>query len=228
MSNALEVAQIAGLVGEPARANMLLALGDGRALPAGELAACAGVSAPTASEHLAKLVQSGLLISIRQGRHRYYRIASPEVAAMLEAVMVVAAGFPRAAARFRVDPELQRGRTCYNHLAGRLGVAICDALVHKSCVAIDGEVAHLLPIGLDLLADWGVDVRRMSKHPYCRTCIDWSERRHHLGGAAGIAIHKRCLELKWVEHHLDSRAVSVTRAGRLGFERVFGIVETAL
>ena len=228
MSNALEVAQIAGLVGEPARANMLLALGDGRALPAGELAACAGVSAPTASEHLAKLVQSGLLISIRQGRHRYYRIASPEVAAMLEAVMVVAAGFPRAAARFRVDPELQRGRTCYNHLAGRLGVAICDALVHKSCVAIDGEVAHLLPIGLDLLADWGVDVRRMSKHPYCRTCIDWSERRHHLGGAAGIAIHKRCLELKWVEHHLDSRAVSVTRAGALGFERVFGIARTVL
>ena len=228
MSNALEVAQIAGLVGEPARANMLLALGDGRALPAGELAACAGVSAPTASEHLAKLVQSGLLIFIRQGRHRYYRIASPEVAAMLEAVMVVAAGFPRAAARFRVDPELQRGRTCYNHLAGRLGVAICDALVHKSCVAIDGEVAHLLPIGLDLLADWGVDVRRMSKHPYCRTCIDWSERRHHLGGAAGIAIHKRCLELKWVEHHLDSRAVSVTRAGALGFERVFGIARTVL
>ena len=228
MSNALEVAQIAGLVGEPARANMLLALGDGRALPAGELAACAGVSAPTASEHLAKLVQSGLLISIRQGRHRYLRIASPEVAAMLEAVMVVAAGFPRAAARFRVDPELQRGRTCYNHLAGRLGVAICDALVHKSCVAIDGEVAHLLPIGLDLLADWGVDVRRMSKHPYCRTCVDWSERRHHLGGAAGIAIHKRCLELKWVEHHLDSRAVSVTRAGALGFERVFGIAGTVL
>ena len=228
MSNALEVAQIAGLVGEPARANMLLALGDGRAMPAGELAACGGVSAPTASEHLAKLEQSGLLVSIRQGRHRYYRIASPEVAAMLEAVMVVAAGFPRAAARFRVDPELQRGRTCYNHLAGRLGVAICDALVHKNCVVVDGEVAYLLPTGLKLLANWGIDVRRMSKHPYCRTCIDWSERRHHLGGAAGIAIHKRCLELKWVEHHLDSRAVSVTRAGALGFERVFGIARTVL
>ncbi len=228
MSNALEVAQIASLVGEPARANMLLALGDGRALPAGELAACAGITAPTASEHLAKLEQSGLLISIRQGRHRYYRIASPEVAAMLEAVMIVAAGFPRPAPRFRVDPELQRGRTCYNHLAGRLGVAICDVLVHKSYVTIDGEVAHVLPTGLKFLDTWGIDVRRMGKHPYCRTCIDWSERRHHLGGGVGIAIHKRCLELKWVEHHLDSRAVSVTRAGRLGLERVFGIAGAAL
>lgn len=228
MSNALEVAQIAGLVGEPARANMLLALGDGRALPAGELAACAGITAPTASEHLSKLEQAGLLISIRQGRHRYYRIASPDVAAMLEAVMVVATSFPCPAARFQVDPELQRGRTCYNHLAGQLGVSICDALVHKNCVAIDGEVAHVTPTGLKFLDIWGIDVRRMSKHPYCRTCIDWSERRHHLAGAVGIAIYKRCLELKWVEHRLDSRAVRVTRAGRLGFEKVFGIAGTGL
>lgn len=228
MSNALEVAQIASLVGEPTRANMLLALGDGRALPAGELAACAGIAAPTASEHLAKLEQSGLLISIRQGRHRYYRIASPEVAAMLEAVMVVAAGSPRPAARFRIDPELQFGRTCYNHLAGQLGVAICDALVHKNLLTIDEEVAHVMPAGLNFFDNWGIDVRRISKHPYCRTCIDWSERRPHLGGAIGIAIHKRCLELKWIEHHLDSRAVRVTRLGKSGFEKVFGIAGTAL
>lgn len=157
------------------------------ALPAGELAACAGITAPTASEYLAKLEQSGLLVSVRQDRHRYYRIASPAAAAILEAAMVFATGFPRPTARFRVAPELQRGRTCYNHLAGRLGVAICDALVHKNCVAVDGEVAHLLPIGLKLLADWGIKVRRMSKHPYCRTCIDWSERRHHLGGAPWVS-----------------------------------------
>ena len=224
MSNAHGVAEIAGLVGEPARANMLLALGDGRALPAGELAACAGITAPTASGHLAQLKQAGLLISIRQGRHRYYRIASPEVAAMLEAVMVVAAGSPRPAARFRVDPALQRGRTCYNHLAGRLGVAVCDALTHTHRVALDGEVAHVTPDGLDFLETWEINVAGMRKHPYCRTCIDWSERRHHLAGAVGIAIHKHCLELKWIEHHLDSRAVSVTRAGRLGFERMFGVV----
>ncbi len=227
MSNALEVAQIAGLVGEPARANMLLALGDGRALPAGELAACAGITAPTASEHLARLEQSGLLISIRQGRHRYYRIASPEVATMLEAVMVVAAGNPPRMERFRIDPELQLGRTCYNHLAGQLGVAICDALIRKNCVVLDGDVAHVMPAGLQFLSNWGVDVGRMGKHPYCRTCIDWSERRPHLGGAVGIAIHKRCLELKWVEHHLDSRALKITRAGRLGLERVFGIIGLA-
>ncbi|MDA8382581.1 MAG: ArsR/SmtB family transcription factor [Acidiferrobacterales bacterium] len=228
MSNALGVAEIAGLVGEPARANMLLALGDGRALPAGELAACAEVTAQTASGHLAQLEQAGLLISIRQGRHRYYRIASPDVATMLEAVMVVAARSPRPAARLRIDPDLQRGRTCYNHLAGRLGVAVCDALVRAGRVAIDGEVAHVTPEGLNFLQTWGIPVAGMRKHPYCRTCIDWSERRHHLAGAVGIAIHRRCLELQWIEHHLDSRAVRVTRAGRQGFERAFGIVGAGL
>lgn len=228
MSTAYRIAEIAGLVGEPARANMLLALGDGRALPAGELAACAGISAATASEHLARLEQTGILISIRQGRHRYYRLASPEVAAMLEAVMVVAAGSSRSVRRLGIDSALQCGRTCYNHLAGRLGVAICDALVRASRVVLDGEVARLTPAGLDFLEAWGIDVGRMRRHPHCRTCIDWSERRPHLAGAAGIAIHKRCLALKWIEPHLDSRAVSVTRAGRLGFERVFGLVEAGL
>ena len=99
---------------------------------------------------------------------------------------------------------------------------------HDCCVnlAMSPPPAH--PPFLRFLDTWGIDVRRMSKHPYCRTCIDWSERRHHLAGAVGIAIYKRCLELKWVDHHLDSRAVSVTRAGKLGFERVFGIAGTAL
>lgn len=227
MPTAYRISEIAALVGEPARASMLLALGDGRALPAGELAACAGITAPTASEHLARLVRVGLLTSLRQGRHRYFRIASPEVASMLEAVMVVA-GSSRPAPRLRVDPALQRGRTCYNHLAGRLGVAICDALIRGNCIALDADVARVTLHGLRFLETWGLDVRRLRGHPHCHTCIDWSERRPHLAGSVGIAIHKRCIELKWIEPHLNSRAVSVTRAGRLGFERVFGLAGAGL
>jgi len=224
MSNAEQVAGIAGLVGEPARANMLLALGDGRALPAGELAACADITAQTASGHLAQLEQAGLLTVVRQGRHRYYRLASSQVAAMLEAVMVVAAVSPRFAAHSRVDPALQRARTCYNHLAGRLGVAVCDALIRTHYVVLDGDDAGITPAGLTFLDAFGIDVSRFRKQPYCRTCIDWSERRHHLAGAVGIAIHRRCFDLGWISHHLDSRAVSITIAGRKGFESQFGIV----
>lgn len=223
MSNALDVAQIAGLVGVPARANMLLALGDGRALPAGELAACADVSMATASEHLAKLEDAGLLVSIRQGRHRYFRVATPEVAAMLEAVMVVAASSPRAMTRRGVDPDLKHARTCYNHLAGQLGVAICDVLISRNHIEIDGEVAQITAAGLEFLARWGADMKGVGRQPYTRTCIDWSERRRHLAGKVGIAIYKRCIELKWIENHLDSRAITVTRAGKSGFQREFGI-----
>ncbi len=228
VSNADWVAEIAALVGEPARAHMLLALGDGRALPAGELAACADVTAQTASGHLARLEQAGLVTVVRQGRHRYYRIASVEVASMLEAVMAVAAVSPPAVMRFHADPVLQEARTCYNHLAGRLGVAICDALVRIRAVVLDGEIAHVTTEGLAFLESWGINVSRIRLHPACRTCIDWSERRHHLAGTVGIAIHEHCLALQWIEHHLDSRAVRITPTGERGLRTVFGIALTEL
>lgn len=223
MPRELDIARIAALVGEPARAAILLALGDGRALPAGELAACANVSAPTASDHLRQLREAGLLERVRQGRHHYYRLASAEVGAMLESLMLVAA--QGAASRLpvsRVDPLLQAGRTCYSHLAGRLGVGICDALIAHERVLIEEDLAHFSPDGVALLLDFGVNVQGLERHPVSKTCIDWSERRHHLSGPVGVAIYRRCLELGWVRHHLDSRAVSVTPSGQKGLRKVFG------
>lgn len=217
-----DIARIAALVGEPTRAAMLLALSDGRALPAGELAACAGVGAATASGHLGAMCKAGLLDVVQQGRHRYYRLASPQVAALLESLMLVAAGNPAGITPSRVDPLLQAGRTCYNHLAGRLGVSICDALILREGLHIKDEIAHFTATGIRLLDDIGIDMRALRNKPVSKTCIDWSERRHHLSGPAGVAVYRRCLELGWIRQHLDSRAVSVTTAGRKGLPAVFG------
>ena len=222
MTRDIDIARIAALVGEPARAAMLLALGDGRALPAGELAACAGVSAATASGHLGAMRDAGLLDVVQQGRHRYYRLASAQVAALLESLMLVAAQNP-ARVSSHVDPLLQAGRTCYSHLAGRLGVALCDALRARDGLRIDDDLARFSHSGIHLLEDFGMDVRALRRQPVSKTCIDWSERRHHLSGPAGVALYRRCLELGWVRHCLDSRAVSVTKAGAKGFQSTFGL-----
>lgn len=227
MTQDIDIARIAALVGEPARAAMLLALGDGRALSAGELAACAAVSASTASGHLAAMRAAGLLDSVQQGRHRYYRLASAQVAAMLESLMLVAAQNPARLVSSRVDPLLQAGRTCYGHLAGRLGVALSDALQRRQCIQIEDDIAHLTPAGIDFLGDFGLDATRLHRHPFAKTCIDWSERRHHLGGPVGVGLYRCCLERGWVRHQLDSRAVAVTSAGARGFETVFGVVMEA-
>jgi len=161
MTQDLDIARIAALVGEPARAAMLLALCDGRALPAGELAACAGVSAATARGHLGALREAGLLEAKQQGRHRYYRLASAQVAALLESLMLVAAHNPAHAATSRVDPLLQAGRTCYNHLAGRLGVTLCDALIDRDALGIDDDIAQFSARGIALLDDFGFDTRAL-------------------------------------------------------------------
>lgn len=217
------VADIARLLGEPTRAKILLALADDRALPAGELAACADVTAQTASGHLATLRQAGLVVCICQGRHRYYRIASPDVADMLESIMVVAAA-DVSVVRSRVDPTLQSARTCYKHLAGRLGVALCDAMRTANQIELEDNTARITPQGLALLDTLGMDSTRFRKRPWSRVClVDWSERRAHLAGPLGNALRKRFLELGWVQSHLDSRAISVTGAGQRGFHAVFGL-----
>ncbi len=222
------ISDIARLIGDSARAKILLTLGDGRALPAGELAASASITAQTASEHLAAMKDAGLLICIRQGRHRYYRIASPEVADMLEAIMVVATG-NASSAPVRVDPALQRARTCYNHLAGRLGVALCDAMQASDQIEIEEDTARITQRGLKLLDTFGLDISRFRKRPYSKVCqVDWSERREHLAGPLGNGIHKRFLELGWVRSHLDSRAISVTKVGHKGFRSTFGIDVSAI
>lgn len=217
------VSNIARLVGDPTRAEMLYALGDGRALPAGELAASAGVAAPTASGHLTAMTQAGLLICVRQGRHRYYRIASPRVAEMLEAIMVVASE-NTAHRHIRVDPALRSARTCYKHLAGRLGVALCDAMRVSHRIELEADTARVTEQGLALLDMLGLDADQFRRHPYSRVCmVDWSERREHLAGPLGNGLHKRFLELGWVRPHLDSRAVEVTGKGTKEFRSIFGM-----
>lgn len=219
------MAQTAALIGDPGRSNMLAALLGGKALTATELAKAAGISRPAASEHLAKLTEGHLLSVARQGRHRYYCLASREVAQMLEALMGFAAApdYSRRATP-RIDPALRNARTCYDHLAGRLGVALADALIARQAVVLSTEAGELTPLGRNLLGSLGVsiDSPARKKRVLCRPCLDWSERRPHIGGALGAALYSRILALGWIERG-DGRAVIVTRAGRRGLADTFGL-----
>ncbi|HEX4240180.1 MAG TPA: winged helix-turn-helix domain-containing protein [Steroidobacteraceae bacterium] len=221
------MAGIAALVGDPARASMLAALMDGRALTATELAAEAGVTPATASGHLGKLTGSRLVTPTAQGRHRYYRLASREVARMLEGIMVVA-GEPLVRGRrteLRIDPDLRFARTCYDHLAGRLGVALTSSLVSRGAVELRDGAGQVTPSGERLLADFGIasESALRSRRMYCRPCLDWSERRTHLAGVLGAALLERLLELRWIERSAAGRAVKVTSAGRRGLQARFGV-----
>lgn len=223
----LPLSEIGALVGDPGRANMLSALLDGRALTATELAWTAGIAPATASEHLGKLVAGGLLTVARQGRHRYFRLASSEVAAMLEGMMVVANGAeasaPRRRATPRIDPALRQARTCYDHLAGRLGVALSDALVANGSVVLGDEAGEVTETGRAFLARFGIapEAPGPTRRLFCRPCLDWSERRPHLAGVLGAALCRRCGELGWIRRGRDSRAVAITAEGRRGFAETF-------
>ena len=223
----ISVAEIGALVGDVARANMLHALMAGRALTAGELAWVGGVAAPTASEHLSKMVEARLIIVQKQGRHRYYSLASAAVAHMLEGIAAVAAiqSPPRHRPASRIDNALRTGRLCYDHLAGHLGVALADSLVEKNCVLLSVDGGIVTPAGRRFLGDWGIDLgeAELERRHFCRPCLDWSERRNHLAGAVGAALAARCFDLGWIERTKDSRAVAVTQAGRSGFKERFGI-----
>jgi DNA-binding transcriptional ArsR family regulator len=220
------LAEIAALVGDPARANILTALLDGRALTASELAYFAGVSPQTASGHLAKLTQSRMLALQKQGRHRYYRLATPQVARMIESIMEVAVGAPE---RYRppskADAALRAARTCYDHFAGRLGVGLADALGTCGHIVLTDQGGEVTEAGVDFLTGFGLDLAdaRRRRRAYCRPCLDWTERRPHLGGAIGAALAARCFALHWVERQRDSRALLITTAGRRGLDEVFGI-----
>jgi DNA-binding transcriptional ArsR family regulator len=226
MVSGITLAEIAALIGDVARANILSALMDGRALTAGELAWHSGVGASTTSGHLAKLSEANLIALERQGRHRYYRLASPEVAQAIEALMAVASFGPK---RHRPvgpkDEALRTARTCYDHLAGRLGIAIADALSLKRHVVLSESAGIVTDEGQRFLCDFGIDLdagHKGSRAP-CRTCLDWSERRPHLSGRLGAALCTRFFELGWVARIKDSRALSVTAEGRNGLKSGFGI-----
>lgn len=216
-ANGPYLAGIANLMGDPARANMLHALMDGRALTAKELAYLAGVAPQTASGHLAKLMQGGLLAVAVQGRHRYFRLAGPEVAAALEGLMVLAGIEPsRRRLPSRVGAELSAARTCYDHFAGRLGIGIHDALVSGGHLAVAEGGYGLTDSGEAIFAALGIAKGQAgrSRRASLRPCLDWSERKPHLAGSLAAALACRCFETGWVERRKDSRAVRLTEQGR--------------
>lgn len=225
-SSAPSISEIAALIGNPSRANVLMALLDGRALTASELACAAGVSPQTTSGHLGKMTEARLLTLRKQGRQCYYQLASPLVGRMLEEIMAVAAeGPPRYRPRCRADDELRTARTCYDHLAGRLGVALADALVGRDHVVLSEDGGMVTPAGEQFLLRLGLDTHEIGRgrRAFCRPCLDWSERRPHLAGALGAALAARCFDLGWIVRVRDTRAVRITRNGERGFADAFGI-----
>ena len=224
MISRYRLAEIAALLGDPTRAGIVTSLWDGRARPAGELARSAGVVPATASGHLARLVSGGVLRVEPRGRHRYFRLAGPEVADAIETLARLLS--PRAvspAANGAPEP-IARARMCYDHVAGRLGVTLADALREHGHVEFAEDGGVVTPSGEAFFAKFGIDLSasRQSRRVFCRPCIDWSERRAHLAGAVGAAMASRLMELRWVARKRDTRALTITPIGWSNIERTFG------
>lgn len=219
------IAAIAAMIGDPARANMLTALLNGAALTASELALEANVTKQTASSHLNKLADAGLVAVEAQGRHRYYRLADADVAGLLETLMGVAA---RAKAlRTRPgpkEPALRHARLCYDHLAGDLGVALFDSfLKNKWMVPGPEKTFALTRLGRIKVQTFGVDIEELETgaRPLCRACLDWSVRRHHLAGALGAAVLETIIERRWAAQRGQSRVLEFTKHGEAALKRTF-------
>ena len=233
-----DIAQAAALIADPTRAAMLRALLSDRPLAAGELARLAGVSAATASFHLAKLLEGNMIVAARQGRHRYYRLAGHEVAAALEAIGLISPVFPvRTLRQSREAAALAEARTCYDHLAGRAGVGLLDALLEsKALVRTDHSDSAstrfvVTGAGARTLASFGLNIPelRRSRRKFAGECIDWTQRRGHLNGALAAAITARLFEVGWIARGPKTpksarrRSVHITAAGALGLADTFGL-----
>jgi len=245
VSGDADISVPAGLLADPARARVLLALADGRALPATRLAAEAGVAASTASEHLAKLRAAGMLAVEAHGRHRYYRIADARVIRAVEALAEIAPSTPVRSLRQGTRAHaLRRSRLCYDHLAGQLGVALMGALIttgaieggdgtyHPDTASADRLSApghdvdyRLTGHGQHMLTEFGIDLDALyaRRRPLIRYCLDWTEQRHHLAGTLGAALTARLFELGWLRHARVNRAVRLTETGRAGLAATFGL-----
>lgn len=220
------IAAIAAMVGDPARANMLTALLNGDALTATELALEAGVTKQTASSHLGKLEAAGLVAVEAQGRHRYYRLADADVAGLLETLMGVAARSK--ALRTRTgpkEPALRRARLCYDHLAGDLGVALFDAFIKNKWMTPGPEKTFALTrlgrVKVSTFIGDDLNMLEAGARPLCRACLDWSVRRHHLAGALGAALLDQLMERGWAAQRGTSRILDFTRTGEAGLQRTF-------
>jgi len=228
MATYSQFAEVASLVGDPARATMLHALMDGRALTATELAHAANIAPQTASGHLGRLLTAELVSVQQQGRHRYYRLASPAVARMMESIMRVAwegkpVSVPPTGPR---DHALRTARTCYDHLAGRLGVRLTDALLARGRVELDDDAGIVTPSGMKFFHKIGIPAEGLKpkgRRMLCCPCLDWSERRPHLAGALGAALCTHCLGEGWVRRVRGSRALSITPKGERAFREEFGV-----
>lgn len=222
MKQGLDIARVAAVLGDPARANMAVALMGGTALTAGELAAEAGVTPQTASSHLARLTEGGLVTVRRQGRHAYFALSSPEVAELLETLMGLGARIdpPRARPGPR-EPALRRARVCYDHLAGELGVSLLDSLVGRGLILDHDGALALTAQGEAAMRAFGVEPARRGRRPLCRACLDWSERRSHLAGALGAAILQRVYALGWARRMEGTRVVAFSAPGLAAFQSAF-------
>ncbi|MEV8316842.1 winged helix-turn-helix domain-containing protein [Streptomyces sp. NPDC059900] len=222
------LAALAGLIADETRAACLLALLDGRAWTAGELARHAGVAASTLSEHLGKLVAGGLLAEERQGRHRYVRIADARAAQLVEDLTAyvrpggAALRPPRTLREAGASGAMARGRTCYDHLAGRLGITITRAMTERGLLRQDAGFA-LTDEGIGWFGELGIDLDRSGRRPLARACLDWTERRPHLAGVAGAALCRHALDSGWCVRIGSERAVKVTPPGARALETYLGI-----
>jgi DNA-binding transcriptional ArsR family regulator len=226
MDGAEDLAAWAGLLADRTRASFCLALLDGRAWTVGELAKHAGVAVSTASEHADRLVNGGLLVQRRQGRHRYLQLAGPQVAALIETVAAVprsAAGPVTTLAAAHKRRNLAFARTCYDHLAGHLGVAIADALAGNGFVTRTHGLA-LTPRGVAWLGGIGVFPGKAGRRPVLRECLDWTERRSHLAGVVGAEICRHAFDAGWITRIGSGRAIKVTAAGEQAFAEQLGLV----
>lgn len=209
----------AALIADPGRAAILLALLDGRALAAGELARAANVSAQSASMHLAQLLDGGFVKVAAEGRHRYYRIGSPQVAHAIEALGVISS--PRKQKPVGESDAIRYARTCYDHLAGELAVSMAAAFEQKGMIVADGDREfRVTRRGEEFLKDWQINVNalRSTRRSFARRCLDWTERRDHIAGSLGAAICEKLLEFRWIARERVNRIVRVTASGRAHLE----------
>lgn len=228
MKDGPNIVRIAALIGDHARTEVLTALMGGQALTATELANVAGVTRQTISAHLAKLTDARLIAMESQGRYRYFRLADDDVAQLLESLMGVA--FRTGALRLRSsprDPAMRKARVCYDHLAGELSVQIFESLVKCGALALGADGLALTGDGQQFFKTSGIDAVALQRQrrTFCRACLDWSERRHHLAGALGAAVFERIVAQRWARHDQDSRVVNFSKAGEKALREMFRLAD---